>query len=164
MRLTPKTKKFTIKYFLFLGVLFGIFYLPTSEISTLINQAQTNTTLTILNLFLNENQLKGIDIWINPHYKIIITQACNGMIPILFLSASILAYPSRIVNKTVWLILGYIALTIVNIIRLLIVTKVTMVYGSSSFYWIHDIFGNFLLMIFGLGLFVMFIKTSQTTT
>jgi len=164
MKLTPKTKKFTIKYFLFLGVLFGIFYLPTSEISTLINQVQTNTTLTILNLFLDKNQLQGIDIWINPHYKIIITQACNGMIPILFLAASILAYPSKIVNKTVWLILGYIALTIVNIIRLLIVTKVTMVYGSSSFYWIHDIFGNFLLMIFGLGLFVMFIKTSQTTT
>jgi exosortase/archaeosortase family protein len=164
MNLTPKTKKFTIKYFLFLGVLFGIFYLPTSEISTLINQAQTNTTLTILNLFLNENQLKGIDIWINPHYKIIITQACNGMIPILFLAASILAYPSKIVNKIIWLIVGYMILTIVNIIRLLIVTKVTMVYGSSSFYWIHDIFGNFLLMIFGLGLFVMFIKTSQTTT
>ena len=164
MKLTPKTKKFTIKYFLFLGVLFGIFYLPTSEISTLINQAQTNTTLTILNLFLDKNQLQGIDIWINPHYKIIITQACNGMIPILFLAASILAYPSKIVNKTIWLIVGYIVLTIVNIIRLLIVTKVTMVYGSSSFYWIHDIVGNFLLMIFGPGLFVMFIKTSQTTT
>ena len=164
MKLTPKTKKFTIKYFLFLGVLFGIFYLPTSEISTLINQVQTNTTLTILNIFLDKNQLQGIDIWINPHYKIIITQACNGMIPILFLAASILAYPSKIVNKTIWLIVGYIVLTIVNIIRLLIVTKVTMVYGSSSFYWIHDIVGNFLLMIFGLGLFVMFIKTSQTTT
>jgi len=164
MKLTPKTKKFTLKYFLFLGILFGLFYLHTSNIAIYINQVQTNTTLTILNLFLDKNQLQGIDIWINPHYKIIITQACNGMIPILFLAASILAYPSKIVNKTIWLIVGYIVLTIVNIIRLLIVTKVTMVYGSSSFYWIHDIVGNFLLMIFGLGLFVMFIKTSQTTT
>jgi exosortase/archaeosortase family protein len=164
MTFTPKTKQFIIRYFLFLGILFGLLYIPTSNISIYLNQFQTNLTLKLINIFLDENQLKGIDIWINPHYKIIITQACNGMIPILFLTASILAYPSKIIYKTIWIAIGYIGFVAINTIRLLLVTKVTMLYGSDAFYWIHDIVGNFLLMVVGLGIFILFIKTSQTTT
>jgi exosortase/archaeosortase family protein len=130
----------------------------------MLNQFQTNLTVTTLKPFLQPNQIKDYDIWINPHYKIIITQACNGMIPILFLFASILAYPSKWIYKVIWIVLGYITYVIVNAIRLIIVTKVTQIYGRESFYWIHDIVGNALLMIVGLVLFVSFIKISRTTT
>jgi exosortase/archaeosortase family protein len=161
---TKKTKKFVVLYFFYLATLFITLYLPTNPISILLNQLQTDLTLYGIEPFLKPNQLIDVDIWINPHYKIIITQACNGMIPILFLYASILAYPTKLKYKLIWIIIGYIFYVITNILRLIIVTKVTEIYGSNSFYLIHDIIGNALLMIVGLSIFILFIKTSQTTT
>ncbi len=157
-------KKFVALYFLFLAVLFTLFYADTSVISNTINNTQTKLSLFLLNIFLEPGQLKGIDIWINPHYKIIINQACNGMIPILFLWASILAYPSTIWHKTVWMGIGYILFTFVNIFRILLVVHFTeQEAGQANFYWSHDLLGNSILMIVGLGLFIAFIKTSSKT-
>ena len=155
-------KRFIALYFLFLALLFVLFYFPTSPMATLLNMGQTKLTLFFLSQFLEPDQLRGIDIWINPHYKIIITQACNGMIPILFLFASILAYPSSIMAKVFWMILGYILFSVVNVVRLLFVVHMTQTgEGFSDFYWSHDLVGNALLLLTGLGLFIAFIKTSS---
>jgi exosortase/archaeosortase family protein len=157
-------KQFIALYFLFLALLFVLFYAPTSSISTLLNEGQTKLTLLFLERFLNPDQLKGIDIWINDHYKIVISQACNGMIPILFLYASILAYPSSVQNKIFWMIIGYVVFSIVNVIRILLVVYVTQTgEGHEDFYWSHDLVGNTILMITGLILFITFIKTSAQT-
>ena len=155
-------KKFIALYFLFLAFLFTFFYVDTSILSNIINETQTKLTLYLLNIFLEPGQLKGIDIWINPHYKIIINQACNGMIPILFLWASILAYPSGIWHKTVWMSIGYFLFTVVNVFRILLVVHFTeQEAGQANFYWSHDLVGNAILMAVGLGLFIAFIKTSS---
>lgn len=132
--------------------------------STYLNEAQTTLTLVLLNLFLDQGQLQGIDIWINPHYKIIINQACNGMIPILFLFASIMAYPSVLWHKIFWMGTGYIVFSLVNVLRiLLVVSFAEQEGGQGNFYWSHDIVGNILLLGVGLGLFITFIKTSSRT-
>jgi len=155
-------KKFITYYFLFLALLFILFYADTSVISTMLNQGQTKLTLYFLNFFLEPGQLKGVDIWVNPHYRIIINQACNGIIPILFLWASLLAYPSRIWHKVLWMGIGYLLFTLVNVFRILFVVYfVEQEGGRGNFYWSHDLFGNALLMMVGLGLFVAFIKTSN---
>ena len=155
-------KKFIALYFLFLALLFTFFYAYTSVVSTAINAGQTKLTLFLLNIFLEPGQLKGIDIWINPHYKIIINQACNGMIPILFLWASILAYPSKILHKLLWMGLGYILFSLVNVFRILLVVHFTeQEAGQANFYWSHDLVGNAILMAVGLGLFIAFIKTAN---
>jgi len=155
-------KKFIALYFLFLAFLFTFFYADTSILSNIINETQTKLTLYLLNIFLEPGQLKGIDIWINPHYKIIINQACNGMIPIFFLWASILAYPSGIWHKTVWMSIGYFLFTVVNVFRILLVVHFTeQEAGQANFYWSHDLVGNAILMAVGLGLFIAFIKTSS---
>jgi len=155
-------KKFIALYFLFLALLFTLFYADTSIISNTLNQGQTKLTLYFLTIFLEPGQLKGIDILINPYYRIIINQACNGIIPILFLWASILAYPSRIWHKILWMGIGYLLFTLVNILRILIVVHfVEQEGGKGNFYWSHDLLGNSLLMIVGLGLFVAFVKTSS---
>jgi len=159
-----KAKKFIMLYVLYLSSLFLILYAPTSSVSTTINNFQTNLTLQTISLFLKDTQIRGIDIWVNPYYKIIITQACNGMIPTLFLVSSILAYPSKFIMKILWIIVGYIVYIIANVLRLILVIKVTKIYGSNSFYWIHDIVGNALLIGVGFMIFTAFIKTSQTTT
>jgi len=157
-------KKFVALYFLFLALLFTLFYVDTSVISHTVNEGQTKLTLYGLNLFLEPGQLKGIDIWINPHYRIIINQACNGIIPILFLWASILAYPSTVLNKIIWMGLGYLLFSIVNVFRILLVVHFTeQEAGQGNFYWSHDLLGNVILMAVGLGLFILFIKTSSRT-
>ena len=157
-------KQFIALYFLFLAILFTVFYAPTTAVSTLINDGQSNLTLYLLDIFLKPEQLKGIDIWINPHYKIIINKSCNGMIPILFLFASVLAYPSSIGHKVFWMVLGYVLFSVVNVARILLVVYFTETgEGQKEFYWSHDLVGNTLLMLTGLGLFVGFIKTSSKT-
>jgi len=157
-------KRFIALYFLFLVILFTLFYADTNVFSTYLNEAQTTLTLVLLSLFLDPGQLQGIDIWINPHYKIIINQACNGVIPILFLFASILAYPSTLWHKTFWMGTGYIVFSLVNVLRILLVVSFTeQEGGQGNFYWSHDIVGNILLMGVGLGLFITFIKTSSYT-
>jgi exosortase/archaeosortase family protein len=155
-------KRFIVFYFIFLAILFTLFYAQTNTLSVYINDAQTSLTLTLLNIFLEPHQLQGIDIWINPHYKIIINQACNGMVPILFLFASILAYPSSFVHRFFWMIIGYAVFSFVNIVRILMVVHfVEQKEGRENFYWSHDLAGNTLLMIVGLTLFILFIKTSK---
>lgn len=156
-------KRFAALYFLFLLLLFGVFYADTNAVSTTINEAQTALTLFALDLFLEPAQLQGIDIWINPHYKIVIDQACNGMIPILFLFAAILAYPSALWHKIIWMGTGYVLFSLVNVLRILLVVYFVGQKGEQgNFYWSHDLLGNALLMAVGLGLFVAFIKTSRS--
>ncbi|MCF6244700.1 MAG: archaeosortase/exosortase family protein [Sulfurovum sp.] len=157
-------KQFVALYFLFLGLLFVLFYAPILEFSTILNDGQTKLTLYFLDFFLKSGQLKGIDIWIHPQYKIIINQSCNGVIPILFLVASILAYPSSVLHKILWIFIGYAVFSIVNVLRILLVVYATEYgEGQGEFYWSHDLVGNFLLMVTGLILFVLFIKTSSKT-
>lgn len=153
-------KQFVIYYFLFLALLFGLFYAATSPLSLWLNEGQTGLTLWALSLFLDPQQIKGIDIWINPHYKIYISQACNGMIPILFLFAAILSYPAKLLHKMLWMVITYLLFSVVNVVRLLWVVYVTMHgRGHADFWWSHDIVGNLMLLVTGLVLFVGFIRT-----
>jgi exosortase/archaeosortase family protein len=157
-------KRFVALYFLYLAILFTLFYADTSVLATLVNDGQTKLTLFFLDLFLAPEQLQGIDIWINPQYKIIINQTCNGMIPILFLFASILAYPSALWHKILWMGIGYVVFLLVNVLRILqVVYFVEQEGGRGNFYWSHDLIGNGLLLAVGLGLFIAFIKTASRT-
>jgi len=154
-------KRFVALYFLYLAGLFAVFYADTSSLSVMLNTKQTGLTLFLLEKFLSPGQINGIDILINPHYKIIISQACNGMIPILFLYASILAYPSRIWHKVLWMFIGYCIFVAANVGRILMVVYfVEQNGGRANFHWSHDLLGNALLMAVGLGLFISFIQTS----
>jgi len=157
-------KRFVALYFLFLAVLFTFFYLPISPVAHFLNQVQTDLTLVLLDYFLKPGQLQGIDIMINAQYKIIINQACNGLIPFFFLSASILAYPADAVYKVLWIFGGYLIFTMVNVMRILLVVYcVEQEGGRENFYWSHDIMGNMLLLLVGLGLFIAFIRNSSIT-
>ncbi|SFV71178.1 hypothetical protein MNB_SV-13-770 [hydrothermal vent metagenome] len=155
-------KRFIALYFLYLGFLFTFFVLQNTYVSQILNTFQTNLTLIFLDFFLEENQRMGRDIWIHSNYKIIITDTCNGIIPFLFLTASLWAYPAKILPKTLWTFFGYIILFLVNGLRILWVVYVTKNgEGQEDFYWSHDIVGNAFLMFFGLLLFVGFIKSTR---
>lgn len=152
-------KRFAYLYLAFLPLLFALLYWDLSPVAEFLNHYQTKLTLYFLDLGLAKGQLNGIDILVNPHYKIIITKACNGMIPILILFASILAYPVDWVHKLWWAIIGYVALTVINIARLLMVAH--FVKEQPDFPLYHDLFGNLLLMVAGLLLFYLFLKGTR---
>ncbi len=158
-------KRFLALYLLFLGILFALLYAPESPLAYRLNAFQSELTLWMLGLFLDATQLVGNKITINPHYKIIITQACNGMIPILFLVAPIFAYPASLKSKIAWSLVGYVVFTAVNVMRILWVVYVTQHgEGQKEFYWSHDLVGNTLLILTGLVLFVLFIKFSAKSS
>lgn len=150
-------KKFVYSYLLLLPIMFGVLYWNLSPLAEFVNHYQTKMLLFFLDMGLKDGQLQGIDIMISPRYKVIITKACNGMIPYLLLLSSMLAYPASWSHKFLWAIIGYMVLVIVNIIRLFIVVY-CVTKTPSNFELSHDIFGNLLFMSFGLLLFYIFIK------
>jgi exosortase/archaeosortase family protein len=143
-----------------LALLFLLFYADTSFISEKLNIWQSQTTLALLKLGLDHGQVRGNDIIISPHYKLIVTQACNGMIPILFYLASVIAYPSTFNHKVIWGVLGYIVISVVNVLRILFVAHMVKG-GREHFELAHDIIGNMILMVVGLTLFIFFIKRGR---
>lgn len=152
-------KKFTILYLLLLPILFGTLYWDISPIAEFINDYQSKIALYFLDIGLEEGRLRGVDIMINAHYKIIVTKACNGMIPILVFLAAVLAYPSSLIHKLWWIVIGYVVMTALNLARLFMVSY--FVKKQSDFPLYHDIFGNMLLMITGLALFYLFLRGTR---
>ena len=152
-------KEFGYRYMALLPLLFVLFYWELSPVADFVNHYQTKMTLYFLEWGLEEGQLRGIDIMVNPHYKIIITKACNGMIPILVLFAVIVAYPVNWMPKIWWMLIGYLVLTGVNITRLLMVAH--FVKKQVDFPLYHDLFGNLLLVLTGLLLFYLFLKKTR---
>ena len=152
-------KEFGYRYMALLPLLFALFYWELSPVAEFVNHYQTKMTLYFLEWGLEEGQLRGIDIMVNPHYKIIITKACNGMIPILVLFAVIVAYPVNWMPKIWWMLIGYLVLTGVNITRLLMVAH--FVKKQVDFPLYHDLFGNLLLVLTGLLLFYLFLKKTR---
>ena len=152
-------KQFSYRYMALLPLLFVLLYWELSPVAEFLNHYQTKVTLYFLEWGLKEGQLQGIDIMVNPHYKIIITKACNGMIPILILFSAVLAYPVVWTYKVWWLFSGYLVITTINIVRLLMVAH--FVKKQPDFPLYHDLFGNLLLMMTGLLLFYLFLRGTR---
>jgi len=152
------TGRFTYLYITLLVTLFAVFYWDVSPIARVVNEYQTKMLLFILDMGLPDGHLQGIDIMISPRYKIIITQACNGMIPFLVFLAAIWAYPALFLHKLKWSFYGYLLFFVVNVIRLFIVVYFVTI--TPEYFWIsHDIFGNALLISFGLSMFYIYLIT-----
>jgi len=157
---TMDTIRYIKYYFFYLALLFGLLYTDLLPISSQINTLQTTLTLSLLEPFLPEGALKGIDIWITPHYKIYISQACNGFIPIFILWAAILAYPASLKHRLVWTLISYVSFTLINILRILFVVYVAYYAGGEeSFILAHDILGNTMLILTGLLLLRQMVRT-----
>jgi len=151
-------KKFLLSYWLGLALLFGLFYWNYSPFSLAINNLQTNITAYLTSLSLAEGVMEGHHIFITEHYALVIEKACNGMIPYLFFLASILAFPSTLIHKIKWAVMGYLFITSINIFRIWFVTQFVM-QERGNFSLAHDFLGNGLLILTGLILFTSFIKT-----
>ncbi len=152
-------KNFTIRYLTLMPLFFGLFFWTVSPVARFINHYQTKLALWFLGATIDGNRVDGADIWINPHYKLYITNACNGMIPILVLASAIVAYSTKWSIKIVWLVIGYVVFTLVNFFRLYSVSM--LVKNQKDFHFYHDILGNALLIVVGLILFWLFLSSAN---
>jgi exosortase/archaeosortase family protein len=151
-------KKFLVSYWLGILLLFAIFYWEYSPLSAVINDIQTNLTAFFTSLTLEEGLMNGHRIHITQHYTLVIEKACNGMIPYLFFLASIIAFPSTLIHKIKWAIMGYLFISAMNIFRIWVVTQFVLD-EKENFSLAHDYLGNGLLVLTALILFNAFIKT-----
>jgi len=153
-------KKFLLTYWIGIALLFGLFYWDLSPLSFSINNQQTNFTSFLTSLSLSEGMMEEHRIIINNHYALVIEKACNGMIPYLFFLASIIAFPSTILHKVKWAIMGYIFISAMNIFRIWFVTQLVLE-ERKNFSLAHDYLGNGLLIVTGLLLFTWFVKSRK---
>jgi exosortase/archaeosortase family protein len=157
-------QRFVFLYLMWLGMLFGLFYWDLSPLSFAPNEWLRLKLLAVMDLGLAEGQVRGSDIWINPHYKLIIEKACNGMIPTLMYLASIFAYPSSWSRRILWGIAGSLVMLILNVLRIYMVTFVVMQTGREGFSLSHNIFGNAIFMGAVLGMLYLFIRGARNKT
>jgi len=155
-------QKFVFYYFVWLGVLFGLFYWDVSPLSHGVNEFLRVQLIHIIDMGLEPGRVKGFDIWINPHYKLVIEKACNGMIPVLMYLASVFAYPSSWSRRIVWAVAGAAVMLTLNVIRIFMVTYFVIQGGRQNFSLSHDIFGNAIFLVAGLGMFYLFIRHAHT--
>jgi exosortase/archaeosortase family protein len=153
-------KKFLLSYWLGIALLFGVFYWDLSPLSSMINSLQTNLTAYFTSLTLVDGMMDKHRILINSHYSLVIEKACNGMIPYLFFLASIIAFPSTLIHKVKWAVMGYIFISFMNVFRIWFVTELVL-QERQNFSLAHDYLGNGLLIVTGLLLFTWFVKSRK---
>jgi len=150
-------RKFLLLYPIFIAILFLFVYLPTSSFSILLNHFLTDVTALGVAFLLPPNIITGTTITITSHYSLIITQACNAMIAILLFLASIWAYPSSLKRKVLFSLIGYISLTLINILRIYLISRLVLE-DKNNFSLAHDYIGNMILLFGAIFLFGVFIK------
>jgi exosortase/archaeosortase family protein len=153
-------KKFLLTYWLGIFILFVLFYSEYSPLSPFINAFQTNITSLLTSLSLEEGMVLENRIFITENYALVIEHSCNGMIPFLIFLASIVAFPAKPLHKLKWAIMGYVIISSMNIVRIWLITQF-VIQEQSHFSLAHDYIGNALLILTGLILFVVFIKTRE---
>jgi len=151
-------KKFITLYWLNIALLFAIFYWELSPIADIINSLQTDLTTYLTAQTLEDELMRGYEILINSHYSLVIEKACNGLIPYLFFLASIIAFPSTIIHKVKWALIGYILLTFINTFRIWLITQLVLS-EVGNFSLAHDFVGNAMLIFTSLLLFILFVKS-----
>ncbi len=156
-------KKFLFTYWAGIAILFALFYWDFSPLSSSINQLQTNITALLTSYSLPQGMMEGHKIFIDTHYALVIEKACNGMIPYLFFLASIIAFPSSLIHKIKWAIMGYLFISSMNLFRIWFVSQF-VIQSKENFSLAHDVLGNGLLILTGLILFTSFIKTRKEPT
>ena len=152
--------KFLLTYWIGIALFFGIFYWDMSPISLLINQQQTNLTSYLTSLTLPHEMMNNYHIFITNNYSLVIEKACNGMIPYLFFLASITAFPSSLWHKIKWALMGYVIISLMNTLRIWMVTQLVL-QERNNFSLAHDYLGNALLIVTGLMLFILFVKSRE---
>lgn len=151
-------KKFLFIYTLILSILFMVFYWNSSPIANILNHWQINLSSLLTSFTLADELMQNNRILISPTLTLVIDKECNGLVPYFFFLASIIAFPSTVLHKIKWAIMGYLLLSILNVFRIWFITQF-VTSSQNNFSLAHDYLGNVFLVFSALLLFITFIKT-----
>lgn len=159
--------RFSISYFIWMGLLFFLFFFSGISPFFIINELQTQLTILItqnwVTLFDLPVLIQADTLILKNGLHLQILHECNGLTPFLLYAAAILAYPAYSRAKAVWLFFGYILLVAINTLRMLFITLVVTDY-PDQFHLVHDWIGRYTVAILTIALFFWFTERVQVKT
>jgi len=153
-------KRFIVWYPIYLALLLYFLFFDSNSISQSFNHFQRDTLLKMLSLWF-EDRVVHHYVVITPSYFITIDRACNGVVTLLIFIASILAYQAKLLHKVLWIMVGYVVLSLANFLRIVFVIYMVL-QDPTHFSWAHDYIGNGFLIALGFGLFFLFLQSSSS--
>ena len=115
-------KKYALIYFVILGALFGLETTPWAQSFTVGTRTQFLADFSggLMQLFDPTVVVQGSDIRNSQTgYAVSIKSGCNGVEAAMILAAAILAYPAPWLNKLSGMVIGVLAIQILNVVRII---------------------------------------------
>lgn len=150
---------FAIRYGIWVGSLFFLVFFEGLSPFFIVNQLQTELTISITQLWVSgfdlPVRLQADTLLLANGLHLKILHECNGLTPFLLLLAAILAYPTFWKRKIQWVLIGYFALLVINTLRMLLVTLVVIDH-PDLFHIVHDWIGRYSIALLTVGLFFLY--------
>jgi exosortase/archaeosortase family protein len=147
-------QRFVLVYLSLLLLLFFVFYGNIGSVADIVNRIQTQLTLDGVSLFIDHTQINADMLIVSSQLKLQVTKECNGLLPFIFYLAGVIAYRSSVKQKLLWILGGYIILSVVNILRIVGVYRASCL-NPQWFDIVHNIIGN-LIITLTVGVLLMY--------
>jgi len=151
--------KFAISYGIWVSLLFTLLYLEGLSPLFFISELQTQLTVELTTAWVNVFHIpvvqQGRTLILEHGMQLQILQACNGLVPYILLVSAILAFPTNIKSKYVWMVISYLLLVVINMLRIYFITLVVIDY-PELFTISHDWIGRYSVGILTLLIFYWF--------
>lgn len=150
--------RFIVLYLLFLSVGFLVLALrPVNE--HVVNPYTTfvaHEARVVLNL-LGENASVHGQLLTSARFSVAIYNGCNGLEAILIFTAGVLAFPAKWRRKLVGVLLGLLAIQLINIVRIVSLFYIG-VFAPSAFSASHIYIWQSLIIVFAVVLWVLWVR------
>ena len=131
-----------------------LYYSHIGGISDMLNGWQTKLTLQGVAFLVDERAMVADMLVVSKGLFLQVSDACNGLLPWLIYASGVLAYRMALKEKLFWIVLGYVLLTIANIVRIVGVYQLSKV-EASWFDMAHSVLGNLFMACVAGGLLML---------
>ncbi len=152
---------FLMKYVAVLATLLFIFYLPISYNFSFLLDFHTSliydTVVKILQVFDEPFAFYRHSIGLPNGFVIDIVDDCNAFLPFLIFVGGITVLPLKMLQKSIFIVTGWILMMFLNIIRIVVIVWITS-FDKHLFSTVHDIVSFIFIVIFTILIYGIFIK------
>ena len=150
---------YAVRYAIVALLLFSLVYFEGFSPLFFLNELQTALTVQMtqsaVSLFSLPIRMEDNVLIFKHGMQLFVVNDCNGLAPLLLFWSAVAAFPTTLKTKIPWLLMGYVLLTMLNLIRI-----VAVAYGVTldpqSFGWSHDIAGRYGMGVLTLLLYWIF--------
>ncbi|WP_309497716.1 hypothetical protein [Sulfurovum sp.] len=150
---------FILRYAFWASLLYAAIYFENFSPLIFINTLQTDLSIYLTQLWIAffdmPIQMSGATLIYEHGLQLEIVNECNGLAAFLFFLAGVLAYPTPMKVKLIWIILAYFVLLIANTIRLDWILY-HVIEHPEDFDFIHEVVGRYVIAAIPLVLFYFY--------